>query len=215
MKSDRFERRMRVSFLLFLPFLFLFFKAPAVTLADSSNGITPGSNPLMPGMMGAFGGGSNQPFKPIQSGILRYPGQGHEMTTDPEKCTQFHYNSNPPTSGLMTDSFLTKNDLNDLGLSPCTIVNVLHRGNIIIFYDPNKISKQSLKTLHGIASSDSSPDGFIQQQKIGYAVTLVKSHFRDPIVLLAWRRILPLSYLDHMKMNMFLGRYRGQIVRRQ
>ena len=200
---------------LFLPLLFLFFNSPAPLLADSSNGVNPGGTPFMPGMFGAFGGGSNHPFTPMKSGILKYPDQGHQMTTDSGKCAGFRYNSNPPTSGLMTDSYLRKNDLEDATLSPCTIVNVLHRGNIILFYDPSKISPTAFQTIHGIASEDTSPEGFVQQQKIGYAVTLVKSHFKDPIVLLAWRRLLPMAFLDQMKMNMFLSRYRGQIARRQ
>ena len=164
-------------------------------------------------MMGSFGGGSNQPFKPIRSGILRYPEQGHQMTPDPDQCRAFHYNSNPPSSGLMTHTYISRNDLEYAQLSPCTIVNVIHRGNVIIFYDPTRMTPASLATLHGIASSDASSDGFSQQQKIGYAVIVVKSRFRDPIVLLAWRRILPLSTLDRIKMNLFLSRYRGQIAR--
>jgi hypothetical protein len=164
-------------------------------------------------MMGNFGGGSNQPFTPIRSGILRYPEQGHSVTRDAELCQGFHYNSNPPTSGLMTDTFIPKNGLEDSAISPCTLVNVIHRGNIIIFYDPSRVPASTVGTLQGIASSDASAEGFLQQQKIGYAVILVKARFNDPIVLLAWRRILPLSTLDRMKMNLFLSRYRGQIAR--
>ena len=164
-------------------------------------------------MMGNFGGGTSQPFRPIRSGILRYPEQGHGLTRDAEQCQGFHYSSNPPTSGLMTDTFIPKNGLEDSVLSPCTIVNVIHRGNILIFYDPSRVPAPTIVSLQRIASSDSSSEGFLQQQKIGYAVILVKARFNDPIVLLAWRRILPLSTLDRMKMNLFLSRYRGQIAR--
>jgi hypothetical protein len=210
--QKRREKRSGLFIPLFLSLLFFFFKAPHPLWADSSNGANPGGTPFMP-MMGAFGGGSNQPFKPIRSGILRYPEQGHQVTIDPEQCRGFRYNSNPPTSGLMTETYIPRNDLEYASLSPCTIVNVIHRGNIIIFYDPSRTSSPTIGTLHGIASNDASSEGFLQQQKIGYAVILVKSRFKDPIVRLAWRRILPLSILDRIKMNLFLSRYRGQIAR--
>ncbi len=210
--KERRTKRSETSILLFLALLFFFFKGPAALWADSGSGMNPGGTPFMP-MMGSFGGGSNQPFQPIRSGILRYPEQGHGVTRDPEACQGFHYNSNPPTSGLMTDTYVPRNDLDDSALSPCTIVNVIHRGNIILFYDPSRVPATTVAALHGIASSDASKEGFLQQQKIGYAVVLVKARFNDPIVLLAWRRILPLPTLDRMKMNLFLSRYRGQIAR--
>ena len=115
----------------------------------------------------------------------------------------------------MTDTFIAKNDLPESGLSPCTIVNVIHRGNIIFFYDPSRLTAGGVRTLHQIASDDSSPEGFLQQQKLGYGVLLVTAKFSDPLVLLAWRRLLPLAFIDRIKMNLFLSRYRGQIARKQ
>lgn len=203
--------RYRIALLL-VPFLCLFFKGAVPALADNSGQTTP-TTPFMP-MMGAFGGGSNQPFSPIRSGILRYPSQGHALKGDSSFCASFHYNSRPPSSGPMTDTYIAKNDLPEAGISPCTLVNVIHRGNIVLFYDPARLTPDGVRTLHQIASDDASPEGFLQQQKLGYGVLLVTAKYHDPLVLLAWRRILPLSFIDRIKVNLFLSRYRGQIARK-
>jgi len=193
--------------------LLAFFKGPAYALADSGNGLNQGNGtPFMP-MMGTFGGASNKPFSPIHSGVLRYPTQGHQVAGSPSDCSRFHYSSNPPSSGLMVEAFITKNDMDENAVSPCVITNVIHRGNIILFYDPSRLTPQTVENIHGMASSDQPSEGFLQQQKLGYAFVLMKGHYKDPIVLLAWRRILPLSFLDQMKINMFVSRYRGQIAR--
>lgn len=192
----------------------IFFKDPESAFADSSNGLNPGNQtPFMP-MMGNFGG-SKKAFSPIRSGILRYPGQGHQVAANESDCTRFHYNSNPPSSGLLIDRYISGNDRTLSALSPCVIVNVIHRGNIVLFYDPSRLSPQTVSEIREIGSSDQPPDGFNQQQRLGYAVILVKARFKDPIVLLAWRRILPLKFLDRMKTNTFLSRYRGQIARKR
>jgi len=198
--------------LLLVPFLCLFFKGAVPAFADNSGQTTP-NTPFMP-MMGAFGGGNNQPFSPIRSGILRYPSQGHALKGDSSFCASFRYNSRPPSSGPMTDTYIAKNDLPEAGISPCTLVNVIHRGNIVLFYDPARLTPDGVRTLHQIASVDASPEGFLQQQKLGYGVLLVTAKYHDPLVLLAWRRILPLSFIDRIKVNLFLSRYRGQIARK-
>ncbi len=115
----------------------------------------------------------------------------------------------------MTETYIAKNDLPESGLSPCTIVNVIRRGNIIFFYDPSRLTPSGVATLHQIASDDASSEGFLQQQKLGYGVLLVKARYSDPLVLLAWRRILPLKFIDRIKINLFLSRYRGQIARKR
>lgn len=220
--AGRFPKKKTVFFrsgFLLLAFLGLFFKGAGPALADSSGQGTPNSpntptTPFMP-MMGMFGGGSNQPFSPIRSGILRYPSQGHKTSSDPASCESFHYNSRPPSSGPMTDTYIPKNDLPESVISPCTIVNVIRRGNVIFFYDPSRLTPEGVQTLHQIVSDDSSPEGFLQQQKLGYGVLLVKAKYTDPLVLLAWRRILPLKFIDRIKINLFLSRYRGQIARKR
>ena len=191
------------------PFFFKGFPA----YADSNNGLNQGNGtPFMP-MMGSFGGGSARPFSPIRSGILRYPTQGHETTVNESKCSDFHYNSNPPSSGLMTEKYLPENDLVATSVSSCVITNVIHKGNIIIFYDPSRLKPETVSNLQGIGSADKPADGFVQQQKLGYAVILMRGQYKDPIVLLAWRRILPLPFMDQIKINMFMSKYRGQIAR--
>jgi hypothetical protein len=114
----------------------------------------------------------------------------------------------------MMEKFLPRNDLDAHSVDSCIITNVIRKGNIIVFYDPERLKPQTLENLHGIGSSDTPFEGFVQQQKLGYAVILMKGTFRDPIVLLAWRRILPLPFMDQIKINMFMSKYRGQTVRK-
>lgn len=201
--------------LLLLPVALFFFKTLPMARADSTNGLNQGNGtPFMP-MMGAFGGaGSDRPFSPIRSGIVRFPSQGHEVTTNPDHCKTFHYNSNPPSSGLMMNGFLPKNDLPVEAVSPCILSNVIRKGNIVIYYDPARVSAQAISGLHGISGSDLPAESFLSQQKLGYGVLLVKARFKDPILLVAWRRMLPLSFLDRIKTNMFLAKYRGRIERK-
>jgi|UniRef100_A0A7C3LTY5 hypothetical protein len=193
---------------------------PGMALADSSNGQPgPGGNGQnggtgtfspMPMFGSTFGGGDpSKPFNPIKSGIERFPSLGYSEASRPSDCMRYRYNSAPPTSGLYTRMYFDKNDLSG-SVSPCEIVHVLYKGNILVFYDPARMDKESIASLKALETHLQSSQALISQQRFGYAVILVRSNaFKTPVVFAAWRRLLPMQTWDSIIVNRFMTSYLG------
>lgn len=182
---------------------------PAQSAADSQSdfGLAPGGAPMP--MFGSTFGGSNQPFKPIRSGIQRLRDLGYRQAGKESDCRVFAYNSNPPTSGLYLPNLISKNDI-DGPISPCTIVNVLYKGNVVLFYDPKQVDADTLSEIKGLGTQISNQSAFTSQEQFGYAVILVRSQsIKTPMLFAAWRRLLPLKQWDTLLVNRFVSSYLG------
>jgi hypothetical protein len=190
-------------------------------MADSSNGQPgPGGNggnggtgsfsPMPPMFGSTFGGGDqSKPFKPIKSGIERFPSLGYQEASAPSDCARFRYNSAPPTSGLYLRQYLDHNDISG-DVQPCVIVHVLYKGNIVIYYDPARLDKDSLESLKSLETNLKTPQALVSQERFGYAVILVQSHsYQAPVVFSAWCRLLPISKWDTIVVNRFMSTYLG------
>jgi hypothetical protein len=187
-------------------------------MADSSNGQPgPGGNggtgsfsPMPPMFGSTFGGGDqSKPFTPIRSGIERFPSLGYKEASSPEDCLRFRYNSAPPTSGLYLRQYVDRNDVSG-EVSPCALVHLLYKGNIVVFYDPTRLDKDSLESLKSLETNLKTPKALESQERFGYAVILVQSHaYKTPVVFSAWCRLLPIQHWDTIVINRFMSSYLG------
>lgn len=178
---------------------------PGRSIADSQSGF--GASPMP--MFGSTFGGSNQPFNPIRSGIQRFPSLGYRQADSEEDCKVFAYNSDPPTSGLFLPNFVPRNDIEG-PISPCTIVNVLYKGNVLILYDPKRLDANSLSEVRSLGTQIGNQTAFISQEQFGYAVILIRTQtIKTPILFSAWRRMLPMKKWDSLLVNRFMSAYLG------
>ena len=167
-------------------------------MADSSNGQPgPGGNggtgsfsPMPPMFGSTFGGGDqSKPFTPIRSGIERFPSLGYKEASSPADCGRFRYNSAPPTSGLYLRQYIDRNDTSG-EISPCVVVHLLYKGNIVVFYDPKRMDKDSIESLKALETNLKTPQALESQERFGYAVILVQSQSnKTPVVFSAFRRV--------------------------
>lgn len=175
---------------------------------DSSN-----TNPTpFPPLFGtAFGGPSSQSDQAIQKDpLLKYPSQGHVLVSDPSQCQSFAYSSDPPTSGAMTHDWIAQPETALTGISNCAIVHVLSKGNIVLFINPKKLDPDTLKAIEILKGPPKPPAAFLSQEQIGYAViVLTTEKYKDPILLAAWRRLLPLPAWDQILVNGFVSNHLG------
>ncbi len=178
---------------------------PGRGIADSQSGF--GASPLP--MFGSTFGGSNQPFNPIRSGIQRFASLGYRQADSEADCKVFAYNSDPPTSGLFRPNLIPRNDIEG-PISPCTIVNVLHKGNILILYDPKRLDADTLSEVRRLGTQIGNQSAFTSQEQFGYAVILIRTQtMKTPILFTAWRRMLPIKKWDSLKVNHFVSSFLG------
>ena len=192
--------------------------AVKAVMADSSNGQPgPGGNggtgsfsPMPPMFGSTFGGGDqSKPFAPIKSGIERFPSLGYTEASSPSDCLRFRYNSAPPTSGLYLRQYLDHNDISG-NIAPCIVVHVLYKGNIVVYYDPARVDKDTLESLKALETNLKTPEALVSQERFGYAVILVQSRsYQTPVVFSAWCRILPIAKWDTIIINRFMSTYLG------
>ena len=175
---------------------------------DSSN-----TNPTpFPPLFGtAFGGPSSQADQTTQKDpLLKYPSQGHVFVSDPSQCQSFAYSSDPPNSGAMTHEWIPQPQTDLKTISNCTIVHVLSKGNILLFVNPKKLDPETLKAIDRLKGPPKPPAAFLSQEQIGYAVLVITTEkYKDPILLAAWRRLLPLTMWDQIIVNGFISNHLG------
>ncbi len=175
---------------------------------DSSN-----TNPTpFPPLFGtAFGGPSSQSDQTTpKDPLLKYPSQGHVFVSDPSQCQSFAYSSDPPNSGAMTHEWIPQPQTPLKDISNCTIVHVLSKGNVLLFVNPKKLDPETLKAIDRLKGPPKPPSAFLSQEQIGYAVLVITTEkYKDPILLAAWRRLLPLSTWDQIIVNGFISNHLG------
>ncbi len=176
--------------------------------ADNGNN---SPTPFPPLFGTSFGGPNGQGDQAIQKNpVLKYPSQGHVYVSDPSQCQSFAYSSDPPTSGAMTHDWMSRPDLPIEKVPGCTMVHVLSKGNVILFIDPKRLSKETLQSIEILKGPEKSPDAFMAQERIGYSVLVIRtSKYKDPILLAAWRRLLPLGQWDQIIINAFISGHLG------
>ncbi|MHB1757514.1 MAG: DUF3105 domain-containing protein [Leptospirillum sp.] len=181
--------------------------------ADQAWGDSSNTNPTpFPPLFGtAFGGPSSQADQTTQKDpLLKYPSQGHVFVSDPSQCQSFAYSSDPPNSGAMTHEWIPQPQTDLKNISSCTIVHVLSKGNILLFVNPKKLDTETLKAIDRLKGPPKPPAAFLSQEQIGYAVLVITTEkYKDPILLAAWRRLLPLSTWDQIIINGFISNHLG------
>lgn len=186
-----------------------FGKAPGKEAWGDSSNTNPNQFPPLFGT--SFGGPSGQSDQSIQKDpLLKYPSQGHIFVTDPSQCRSFAFSSDPPNSGAMTHDWITKPEISLQEVSNCTIVHVLSKGNIILYVNPKKFDTDTLKAIETLKGPQKTPDAFLSQEHIGYSVLVITTDkYKDPILLSAWRRLLPLPAWDQIIINGFVSNHLG------
>ncbi len=153
-----------------------------------------------------------------RSATLHFPSQGHQHIP-PAVLAQMHfpYNSDPPTSGPHWE--LVPNHYVRRGSSPwptALSVHMLEHGNVIIDYNPNKVSPRTVAAIITLAGKyDSGPileRVMAGPDMIGQAV-LVQPYpsMEYAIALTAWTRLEPLKGLDLKKAEACIQHRLGNI----
>jgi hypothetical protein len=86
----------------------------------------------------------------------------------------------------------------------------LSKGNVILFVNPKKLDPDTLKAIEILKGPKKTPAAFLSQEQIGYAVLVITTEkYKDPILLAAWRRLLPLQVWDQIIVNGFISSHLG------
>jgi hypothetical protein len=110
----------------------------------------------------------------------------------------------------MTHDWIAQPETALTGISNCAIVHVLSKGNIVLFINPKKLDPDTLKAIEILKGPPKPPAAFLSQEQIGYAViVLTTEKYKDPILLAAWRRLLPLPAWDQILVNGFVSNHLG------
>jgi hypothetical protein len=110
----------------------------------------------------------------------------------------------------MTHEWIPQPQTDLKNISSCTIVHVLSKGNILLFVNPKKLDTETLKAIDRLKGPPKPPAAFLSQEQIGYAVLVITTEkYKDPILLAAWRRLLPLSTWDQIIINGFISNHLG------
>ncbi|MBI2874264.1 MAG: DUF3105 domain-containing protein [Firmicutes bacterium] len=127
-----------------------------------------------------------------------FPDEGSEHIDIPQKVT---YQTDPPTSGphysgVVRPGFHTETALPEL------LVHNLEHGNIVIYYDPEGASEETLKSLRELADR--------YRGTFDGVVVVPHTDPQNPIILTAWRHMLRLPAWDPKQVDAFIDAYRGR-----
>jgi hypothetical protein len=116
--------------------------------------------------------------------------------------TRVMYKTVPPTSGFHYDKWLSPAVYEDKDAIPELAVHSLEHGNVIIYFDREKLEKSDIETLTNFPKKYSGQwDG---------VVLVARSGMEQPLVLTAWRSLLRLKGYDEKKVSAFLEAFRGR-----
>lgn len=151
------------------------------------------------------GGGGTPSFTPSGGGVVltpaaieQFPDEGRNHV-DPS--TTPVYNTDPPTSGPHYPT-PTEPGFYTTEQRPGHLVHALEHGNVVIYYDPARVTPADLDSLKALASNHKGDFD-------GIAVT-PRSDPRYPIILTAWRAMLRLDAYDPAQIQAFLDIFLGR-----
>lgn len=137
--------------------------------------------------------------KKLPEGILFFEDEGQDHADPGAHVT---YKTDPPTSGSHYDKWAPAGIYEAGEIRPELIVHNLEHGNIVIYFDRSVLSKADMDELIAL------PKKYAGQWD---GVLLVdRKNKENPIILTAWRVILPLKGYDKEKVLNFLDIFRGR-----
>ena len=125
-----------------------------------------------------------------------------EGSTHVPKDTRVTYKTNPPTSGFHYDKWLPPAVYAEDKTQPELLVHNLEHGNVVIYFDPEKIEKSNSEALMALPKKHPGQwDG---------VVVVTKKGMEQPLILTAWRAALRLKAYDAEKIAAFLDAFLGR-----
>ncbi len=141
-----------------------------------------------------------QPVPPdVPEGVEFYENEGHEH--HPEGTRSF-YKTDPPTSGPHDPRWLPPSVYEASETRPELLVHNLEHGNIVIYFDRSRLSKEDLKWMKDLTQK------YLGQWDGMLMVTREDKEY--PVIVTAWRAILRLESLEKEKVLQFVDAFRGR-----
>lgn len=154
-------------------------------------------------LLAGCGGAGAPNFTDSGGGVLtpaieQFPDEGRNHI-DPSVTPV--YNTEPPTSGPHYPT-PTKPGFYTTEQRPGHLVHALEHGNVVIYYDPARVTQADIESLKALASRN--------QGDFDGVVVTPRTDPRYPIIVTAWRAMLRLDAYDPAQINavvdIFLGR---------
>lgn len=132
-------------------------------------------------------------------GVQLFENEGQEHVAAGTRVT---YKSTPPTSGPHYARWAAPSVYEEGEVQPELLVHNLEHGNVIIYFDRSALAQGEVEELINLQKK------FIGQWD---GVLLVGQKNKEtPVILTAWRVMLPLKGYDRERISQFLNAYRGR-----
>lgn len=135
----------------------------------------------------------------LPEGILFFDNEGQDHV---EPGTHATYKTDPPTSGPHYQKWAAPGVYEAGAVQPELLVHNLEHGNIVIYFDRSVLSKVEMDELIAL------PKKYAEQWD-GVLLVGIKNK-EKPLILTAWRAMLPLKGYDKEKILGFLEIFRGR-----
>ena len=135
----------------------------------------------------------------IPNGVKFFENEGQEHV---EPGTHVTYKTDPPTSGPHYHKWMPPGVYEAGDVQPELLVHNLEHGNIVIYFDRSAISKADMDELIALQKN-------YNGQWDGVLLVGRKSK-KDPLILTAWRAMMPLKGYDKGNVLEFVDLFRGR-----
>lgn len=142
-----------------------------------------------------------EPPKPPPAATESFPSEGQEHVAP---GTKVEYKTDPPTSGPHYGTYARARFYSTVEQLPPAeeLVHNLEHGNIVIYYDPNRVPADVLETIKGYTEQwPGTWDGVL---------AVPRNDPEHPVILTAWTRMLRMKEFNPADAEAFIDAFRGR-----